>query len=381
MGDRSTGSGIVSAVGHGMQSSISIIRTSTHGQPAPSLAVQAAKDYFDAAVEQEPLAPATPSAAAEAVDTHRIGSGQQVGNNRIIHEQGTAAEPTQPGASGPHEQQLGLVHTIVDQNNPTGSASSSHEQQPAAMPTAPSPMQIEVEHQPERATAASSGDASVELAFKCYVKAVHALQSLTLRSKGAARPAVDGSNVANAAHAVASLPAVPVGPTAVAATVPSQGAGATGESPPSGSKQQQLLVPEDEQAELYCSWAESVLLKSQLCGCPGCTALAVQAIRMAHIAVARLYGQMQQQQPQRWRAVGHFLSRVVYAHIALLCQTEAHTSPSKNSLWRAQQCLQEWDRLAALGVLQSPESAAGTQDPADNTRLVRMVIGKGHRLP
>jgi hypothetical protein len=76
---------------------------------------------------------------------------------------------------------------------------------------------------------------------------------------------------------------------------------------------------------------------------------------------------LQQQHPQRWQAVGQALSRVVYAHIALLCQTEARASPSKASLWRAQQCLQEWDRLAAAGLVGHPGAASGA---AGDTQLV-----------
>ncbi|WIA08813.1 hypothetical protein OEZ85_008235 [Tetradesmus obliquus] len=99
--------------------------------------------------------------------------------------------------------------------------------------------------------------------------------------------------------------------------------------------------------------------------------LQAHAIRMAHIAAARLFGRvqkLQQQHPQRWRAVGQALSRVVYAHIALLCQTEARASPSKASLWRAQQCLQEWDRLAAAGLVGCAGGTGGAA--AGDTQLV-----------
>jgi hypothetical protein len=64
----------------------------------------------------------------------------------------------------------------------------------------------------------------------------------------------------------------------------------------------------------------------------------------------------------------------VYAHIALLCQTEARASPSKASLRRAQQCLQEWDRLAAAGLV---GQADGDTGGAGDTQLVRQAGVKG----
>eukprot|EP00775_Hariotina_reticulata_P008350 gene8350-8535_t len=73
------------------------------------------------------------------------------------------------------------------------------------------------------------------------------------------------------------------------------------------------------------------------------------------VDVARLFGRLRktlhQQQLRRLLSVGRSLARVVQAHIALLCQTEARSSPSRASVWRAQQCLQEWDALAAAGLV------------------------------
>lgn len=123
-------------------------------------------------------------------------------------------------------------------------------------------------------------------------------------------------------------------------------------------QQQHLCVLEDEQANLYCCWAESVLLKHNACACAGCTALAVHAVRIAHIAVVRLFNRVHKQRmrlPLRWRAVGQVLSRIVYVHIALMCRTEAAASPSKASVWRAQQCLSEWDQLVAAGLAGGPD--------------------------
>jgi hypothetical protein len=121
-----------------------------------------------------------------------------------------------------------------------------------------------------------------------------------------------------------------------------------------------LCVMEDEQADLYCCWAEAVLLKHNACACAGCTSLAVHAIRMAHVAAVRLFNCVHKQRQQaglsrRWHAVGRALSRIVYAHIALLCRIEGGASPCKASVWRAQQCLREWDKLAAAGLAGGPD--------------------------
>jgi len=249
-----------------------------------------------------------------------------------------------------------------------------------------------------------------EVAFKCFVRAVHTLQRLNLQEDGTPKAVcrADNADLGGAAAAApisgidspaatATSAAGSVGVTATslaklkAAAVAAGVAGplpnglaaamsldAVGSSPRTGtlataaakadgsptafaqpgtpvqqSEQQQLCVPEDEQANLYCCWAESVLLKHNVCACAGCTALAVHAIRMAHIAVVRLFNRVHKERlrwPLRWRAVGRALSRIVYVHIALICRTEAAASPSKASVWRALQCLQEWDKLLGAGL-------------------------------
>ncbi|PNH00417.1 hypothetical protein TSOC_013761 [Tetrabaena socialis] len=53
------------------------------------------------------------------------------------------------------------------------------------------------------------------------------------------------------------------------------------------------------------------------------------------------------------------LARVVYVHICLLLETEAQASPTRSLVWRAEQCLREWDRLEKAGLTQG----AGVLDP------------------
>ncbi len=101
----------------------------------------------------------------------------------------------------------------------------------------------------------------------------------------------------------------------------------------------------------------AALLSHSSCKCPGCAALAVQAIRVAHTHAARLFAQLEPQrttQPARWREVGTALSRVVAAHMALLLDTDAKAEPCKAAVWRAEQCLIEWDRLVRAGVADAP---------------------------
>ncbi|GLC37451.1 hypothetical protein PLESTB_001584400 [Pleodorina starrii] len=180
-------------------------------------------------------------------------------------------------------------------------------------------------HLQESGTSSTGEELASEKAFKCFVRSVHALQSLDLH----------GDTV----------------PQVFAELVQ---AGA--------AESRETHVLEDEQAELYSCWAESVLLKFRGCTCPGCAALAIQAVRMAHIQATRLFGKVdrvKQSHAERWRAVGQALARVVYVHICLLLETEAQTSPTRSLVWRAEQCLREWDRLEKAGLTQG----AGVLDP------------------
>jgi hypothetical protein len=263
--------------------------------------------------------------------------------------------------------------------------------------------------------AAHAQTAFSDNAFKCFVRAVHTLQRLNLQDdcmplaicradKGdplvapssAAAAAVDsttaglaaghaaGAGVTAAAsaarfkaaavaagvsgaasHGLAAAMSLEAVGSSPRATMPAgvEGVDASGShfaagAGDAGAEQQHLCVLEDEQANLYCCWAESVLLKHNACACAGCTALAVHAVRIAHIAVVRLFNRVHKQRmrlPLRWRAVGQVLSRIVYVHIALMCRTEAAASPSKASVWRAQQCLSEWDQLVAAGLAGGPD--------------------------
>ncbi|GLI59507.1 hypothetical protein VaNZ11_001399 [Volvox africanus] len=180
-------------------------------------------------------------------------------------------------------------------------------------------------HLQESGTSSTGEELASEKAFKCFVRSVHALQSLDLH--GDVVPQVFAELVA---------------------------AGA--------AESRETHVLEDEQAELYSCWAESVLLKFRGCTCPGCAALAIQAVRMAHIQATRLFGKVdrvKQSHAERWRAVGQALARVVYVHICLLLETEAQASPTRSLVWRAEQCLREWDRLEKAGLTQG----AGVLDP------------------
>ncbi|KAK9816451.1 hypothetical protein WJX72_000489 [[Myrmecia] bisecta] len=158
-----------------------------------------------------------------------------------------------------------------------------------------------------------------EKAFEKFVRAVHALQGLELRGGVIPQGFID------TAQSVSEL--TDAGPI--------------------------CQVLEEEQADLYCGWAESVLLKLRGCTCPGCAALAMQAIRMAHIQAARLFARVDKKKaraPEAWREVGSRLVRIIHAHVCLLLDTEARQSAMRAAVWQAQQCLQEWDKMARNGL-------------------------------
>eukprot|EP00878_Enallax_costatus_P014166 GHUV01014815.1.p1 GENE.GHUV01014815.1~~GHUV01014815.1.p1 ORF type:complete len:1261 (+),score=458.53 GHUV01014815.1:316-4098(+) len=317
------------------------------------------------AIGQTPFAPATQSAAAEVAGLQDYSAVQDL----HVNDEQEQGQWVQPAAGVDSEQGLQKQQSITQQHGlvTVGSSSSKHS---TACSAAASEQEFQTvdsmvgSQQQDGATALGPG-AAAELAFKCYVKAVHALQSLGQGTMVNVSPDGSAQYRDSSTTSVAGLAGAPEQDPVSEVSVPTTADRAHLQ----GREQHQMPVLEDEQAELYSCWAESVLLKFQACGCPGCTALAVQAIRMAHLAVGKLYvrmQQLQQQLPQRWQAVERYYSRVVYAHIALMCQTEARLSPNKASVWRAQQCLQEWDELVEAKVLQPPEgqecSQAATQD-------------------
>jgi hypothetical protein len=57
-----------------------------------------------------------------------------------------------------------------------------------------------------------------------------------------------------------------------------------------------------------------------------------------------------EQRAARRAAVAASLARVVHAHLCLLVDTEAAQSPTRASVWRAEQCLREWGELEAGGL-------------------------------
>eukprot|EP00210_Caulerpa_lentillifera_P005795 g5541.t1 len=179
----------------------------------------------------------------------------------------------------------------------------------------------------------SSEDNVTENAVMCFARAIQSLQSLEAKNEG------KDSQSTN-----------------------------TGLSTSSSTLAEQIQFPEcqlsvDEKANVYSSWAESVLYKFKFCRCAGCAALAVQAVRMAHVHCAQILEQIEKQKiknHEKWNSVGRDLMKIIYFHICLLVETEAHRSTTdarrsatKASLWRAEQCLNEWRRLRSKGYLSS----------------------------
>lgn len=170
-------------------------------------------------------------------------------------------------------------------------------------------LSVNVGHQDRDLDPVSSSPS--EQAFRCYVQAVHALRVLDLDSQRVPwciRKIKDSVLLADSS----------------------------------------LHVFEDEQAEVYSAWAESVVLKFFECRCGGCAALATQALRMAHIQGTRLFlsmDRLKDEEVERWQRVGQALVRIVQSHVSLSLETDARLSPSRLSVSRVKQCLKDWDHL------------------------------------
>lgn len=102
----------------------------------------------------------------------------------------------------------------------------------------------------------------------------------------------------------------------------------------------------DEQAAIYCGWAEAALRRVRGCPCAGCAALAMHAVAAGQKQVASLLASPelaaveQQQQGERVARVGAAMARLVHCKAALLLQTDVRQSATRAGVWRAQQCLQ-----------------------------------------
>lgn len=353
--------------------------------------------------------------AGRRVDSRGLAGNQGVGSE---HHSGQAAAGAADAQALQQRQQLLLQELLSAANTSAADASPSLAAAAALAVDTEHPWHGPDGGLP---LAAHAQTAFSDNAFKCFVRAVHTLQRLNLQDdcmplamcradKGdplvapssATAAAVDSTAAAaamaaghaagpgiTAAASAARFKAAAVAagvsgavPHGLAAAMSLEAVGSSPRAtPPAGMdgvdasrlpfatdaadagagrqrEQQHFCVLEDEQANLYCCWAESVLLKHNACACAGCTGLAVHAVRIAHIAVVRLFNRVHKQRmrlPLRWRAVGQVLSRIVYVHIALMCRTEAAASPSKASVWRAQQCLSEWDQLVAAGLAGGPD--------------------------
>lgn len=362
--------------------------TSSAGSNTLVLDAASISPQSETVVELDSFGSGTPGAAAEGPglqdDTAVKGlySGGEFVEGQCMHASGQCEQPAD-GVDKCKEQQR--LENITQQHE-LGKLGSSDDT-PEACLTAARQQEVvnnlRVVQQQDAATVLGPNPAA-ELAFNCYVKAVHALQSLgrqqssiKVSNAGISRSTENSST--SIAGLVGELQPGCQPETGVFSSTDS--AQLQDRKQQQGSQEQQMHVLEDEQAELYCGWAESVMLKFQACACPGCTALAVQVIRIAHAEVNRIYGcmyQLRQQSPQRCKDVRHCRSRVVYAHLALMCHTEARVSPSKASVWRTQQCLREWDALVETGVLQHSEGQRSSQAAAqEDVHMVRHLI----RLP
>lgn len=106
-----------------------------------------------------------------------------------------------------------------------------------------------------------------------------------------------------------------------------------------------VCVYPDEQAAIYCGWAEAALRRVRGCSCAGCAALAMNAVAAGQKQVASLLAFPElaaEQQQERVARVGAAMARLVHCKAALLLQTDVRQSATRAGIWRAQQCLQVW---------------------------------------
>ena len=79
------------------------------------------------------------------------------------------------------------------------------------------------------------------------------------------------------------------------------------------------------------------------CSCSACATLATQAVRQAHVQVARLFASAEHHKgaaPALWMAVGCCLARIVHASISVLLHTDAHQSATWTAVKQACRLLQ-----------------------------------------
>jgi hypothetical protein len=144
---------------------------------------------------------------------------------------GTAQQPA-PQASKPPETQ-----PPVPARDPQQAATLGQPQGSTVQKQDPEQQQAQQAQDPRAAITAAdspSEEQPGEQAFKCFVRAVHALQSLDLQGGTLASGLAQGTGCAAAAGS---------SPADLAAELAD------------------LRVLEDEQADLYCCWAQSVLLR------------------------------------------------------------------------------------------------------------------------
>ncbi|PSC75029.1 hypothetical protein C2E20_1867 [Micractinium conductrix] len=107
-----------------------------------------------------------------------------------------------------------------------------------------------------------------------------------------------------------------------------------------------------EQAAIYCGWAEAALRKARACTCAGCAAVAMHAVATGQHQVAALLASPdlagEEEAQVAW--LGASMARLVHCKAVLVLQTDVRQSATRAGIWRAQQCLQEWERLQQLGM-------------------------------
>jgi hypothetical protein len=290
--------------------------TTTLGRDLPVVAAVSLVALGD----HEPPAPCTPLAPAESSAAHHGAAGVDLARSGSGDDVGSCA-----GSDGSAEG-----------SSAAAAAAAAH----AGMPCAVS-------------------DAA-DQAFRCFVRAVHALQGLDLQDGTLPRALQPVNSDKDDGGSDGSRCCTCARQTSAAAGGDAAKAAASAD-----------IVPAQEQAQLFAGWSEAVLLKFFSCSCAGCTALALQTTRRAHVHGGALFRAARKQRCKKagrscescqaqWHAVGKALARMVYADIALSWATDAAAPPCKAAVARTSCCLRVWDTLAELELISDvDDSGAG----------------------
>jgi hypothetical protein len=116
-----------------------------------------------------------------------------------------------------------------------------------------------------------------------------------------------------------------------------------------------IAINQLEIALIWAGLAESAFAKLEECGCSGCRATAGSAIQSAVKELMELLASGSSDGGGSGTAneivliSSRYLATAVHAKAKFLLKTDVQQSPTRASIWRVQQCVTEWSRIAKFG--------------------------------